>query len=96
MKKKLILINILIVSISLSVLLILSAIIINKLNSDDVNYRATNYLNLATSIYDGSNEEELLERITTVDENIRLTIIDTEGKVILDSSLDNIEESHLT
>ena len=60
MKKKLILINILIVSISLSVLLILSAIIINKLNSDDVNYRATNYLNLATSIYDGSNEEELL------------------------------------
>ena len=95
MKKKLIIVNSLIMLISLLVMLISSFIIIDKLNTRDSNKKINNYLSFATEIFDGNNFAETIDSVSSVDNNIRITIIDLDGNVKADSNKSIIEENHI-
>lgn len=95
MKKRMILTNSLIVFFALLVMLLISAGIVMVSNKEASHRQVRNYLSLACAVYDGTNEAETLQTLKLIDENIRITIIDLEGNVKADSSLDDIAISHL-
>lgn len=95
MKKRMILTNSLIAFFALLVMLLISAGIVMVSNKEASHRQVRNYLSLACAVYDGTNEAETLQTLKLIDENIRITIIDLEGNVKADSSLDDIAISHL-
>lgn len=95
MKKRLIITNSILVFISLILTLTFSSGIIYKQNYDTYSKEVENYLSLTISIFDGTNFDDTKNSITSTDKNIRLTIIDTSGKVIVDTLNESIEENHL-
>lgn len=95
MIKKSIIINSIIASISLIATVLISIFIFNNENYNDKYAESKKYLSLASSIFNGNNEEELINYFQNADSNIRITIIDFDGKVIADSHKDSISESHL-
>ncbi len=96
MKKKLVLVNSLIVFLSLILLLIASSIIIYNQSYNSYSKQAKNYLVFISNIFDGTNYEETKTAIKEADNDIRLTIIDASGKVIVDSKDEEIQENHLS
>ena len=95
MKKRLILTNSIIVSLALIILLSVSCVLISKQNYDTYSNQIKDYLTIATKIFDGSNEEETVDIVKKSNSDIRITIIDTNGKVVIDSDATNVEENHL-
>lgn len=95
MKKRMIITNSIIVFLSLFIMLVISIAIIMVTDNNVTQKQAKNYLSLACSEYDGTNEEETVETLKIIDETLRITIIDLDGNVIIDSNLENIEDSHL-
>lgn len=94
MKKRLIITNSIIIFLSLAVMLVVSMIIIYNQNYKSYCNQAKNYLSLTTSIFDGSNFEETEDAILGSNEDIRLTIIDLSGNVIVDTE-SNVTENHM-
>ena len=66
MRKKIILINSLIVFIALLAMLLICVIILRNFNTNNYKNQAKNYLDLACVLYDGSNEEETIEKIQLI------------------------------
>ncbi len=95
MIKKSIIINIIIVSFSLIATVLISIFIFSNENYNNKYAESKKYLSLASSIFEGNNEEELIDYFQKADPNIRITIIDFEGNVLNDSHKDSILESHL-
>ena len=95
MKKKLVLVNSLIVFLSLIILLIVSSIIIYNQSYNLYSKQAKNYLVLVSNIFDGTNYDEAKTVIKETDNDVRLTIIDISGNVIIDSKDEEITENHL-
>lgn len=95
MKRRMIITNSLIVFCSLFIMLVISVLILMVSNNQTTERQAYNYLNVATTIYNGTNAEDTLRTLELMDPNVRVTIISLEGDVIIDSSVDKIEESHL-
>ncbi len=95
MKKRLILTNSIIVSLALIILLSVSCVLISKQNYDTYSNQIKDYLTIATKIFDGSNEKKTVDIVKKSNSDIRITIIDTNGKVVIDSDATNVEENHL-
>lgn len=95
MKKKLVLVNSLIVFLSLIILLIVSSIIIYNQSYNLYSKQTKNYLVLVSNIFDGTNYDEAKTVIKETDNDVRLTIIDISGNVIIDSKDEEITENHL-
>lgn len=95
MKRKLIITNILIVSFSLILMLVISILVISNADSKNTNNIARSYLTYATEKYDGGNETDIIEDLETINSSVRVTFIDANGKVIVDSSNLEINENHL-
>lgn len=95
MRKKIILINSLIVFIALLAMLLICVIILRNFNTNNYKNQAKNYLDLACVLYDGSNEEETIEKIQLINKGIRITFISVDGMVIKDSSNLQLNDSHL-
>lgn len=95
MKKKLVLVNSLIVFLSLIILLIVSSIIIYNQSYNLYSKQAKNYLVLVSNIFDGTNYDGAKTVIKETDNDVRLTIIDISGNVIIDSKDEEIAENHL-
>ena len=95
MRKRMILTNSIITFFALLIMLVISFGIVTVSNKENSHRQVRNYLSLACAVYDGTNEIEALDTMKLVDENIRITVIDLEGNVKADSSLDDINISHL-
>ena len=86
MRKKIIIIHSIIVLFALVCMLFLSSLIIYKKNYKTYEEQIKSYLNIAVKIFDGNNFEETASTIKNKDNtSIRITIIDLDGNVILDS-----------
>lgn len=96
MKKRLIIVNSIIIFCSLLVMLITSLFVINQVNINDANEKIENYLEFATEIFDGDNLDESKEVLHNIDNDVRITIIDLDGKVIIDSDKDDVTDNHLS
>lgn len=95
MKKRLIISNLLILLVSLICMLVCCNIIANKTIESNARNEITNYLNIATNIYDGSNAQETASTITKNNKEIRITFIDSSSyKVIYDSEYIDSLENH--
>ena len=95
MKKQLVIANTIIVFLSLFLMLLASSLLIYKQNYDSFCTQAKNYLSMASSIFDGTNYEKTATIISTADSNIRLTIIDKDGNVIIDTDSKDNFDNHL-
>lgn len=98
MKKRLIFTNVIIVFSSLVLLLFASFIAIIQINENKADSEILTYLNLTCEFFDGTNYNETLNFIENSDSDIRLTIIDFSGNVLVDSIHEDTSymESHLT
>lgn len=95
MKKRLIISNLLILLVSLICMLVCCNIIANKTIESNARNEITNYLNIATNIYDGSNVQETASTITKNNKEIRITFIDSSSyEVIYDSEYIDSLENH--
>lgn len=95
MRKKIILINALTTFFSLIILLITSGFLIYIRNLNNYENAAKNYLSLTCSIFNGTNVYQTYEAVKDTESNIRLTIIDLDGKVVFDSENSEVDENHL-
>lgn len=95
MKKHFIIVNFLVSFISLLLFLLCLSTILVGLNKKGINQEIKNYLNLATSYYDGENEEATYTLVKNLDSEIRLTFIDKDGIVFYDN-IKISTENHLT
>ena len=95
MRKKIILINALTTFFSLIILLITSGFLIYIRNLNNYENAAKNYLSLTCSIFNGTNIYQTYEAVKETESNIRLTIIDLDGKVVFDSENSEVNENHL-
>ena len=95
MRKKIILINALTTFFSLIILLITSGFLIYIRNLNNYKNAAKNYLSLTCSIFNGTNINQTYEAVKETESNIRLTIIDLDGKVVFDSENSDVDENHL-
>ena len=95
MRKRLIITNALMVFFALLLLLIASFITIVTLNNNNSKDKLNNYLSIACEIFDGHNDDETARIISQADDNLRITIIDFDGHVIIDTSVTEELESHL-
>lgn len=95
MKKQLVIANTIIVFLSLFLMLLASSLLIYKQNYDSFCNQAKNYLSMASSIFDGTNYEKTATTISKADSNIRLTIIDKDGNVIIDTDSKDNFDNHL-
>lgn len=94
MKKKLIISNILIVFFALFALLFSSSLIVSNSNYNKTKSQLKEYLNITCNIYNGTNQDDLAKYFEGI-KNIRITIIDKNGKVIFDNE-STPEDNHLT
>lgn len=94
MKKRIIISNIATISMSLFVLFIISLLTIIHINLNNTKKELINYLDVATTIFNGNNEEELINSFSS-NKSIRISIIDKSGNVISDSSNEVENVNHL-
>lgn len=94
MTKKLIIFNTLIVSLALMFMLVISLISTYRLNYNLYSDRAKEYLAYVSKTFDGTNFDEASKTMEMINSDVRLTIIDTNGKVIIDTFKNNIDETH--
>ena len=94
MRKKYIVINTLILVFSLLIFLFTSACIVSDLNLSNRNETLKNYLSLIESSFDGTNMEAISSKIQKTNKNLRITFIDKDGNVLLDTDKTS-EENHL-
>ena len=87
MKRKIILIEIISTIITVLVLFAVSCIYINNQNHKTAEDELLTYSNIACEIFDGTNFEEVKDVIFYSNKEIRITIIDKSGEVIIDSTL---------
>lgn len=94
MKRKILWIEIISTILTLLVLFVVSSIYVNNQNYKTAEDELYSYSNIACEVFDGTNFDELETVITKASNDIRVTVIDSTGEVIIDSSL--IEaENHL-
>lgn len=94
MTKKLIIFNTIIVSLALMFMLVISLISTYRLNYNLYSDRAKEYLAYVSKTFDGTNFDEASKTMEMINSDVRLTIIDTNGKVIIDTFKNNIDETH--
>lgn len=94
MKRKILCIEIISSVLTLLVLFIVSCIYVNNQNYDTAKNELYSYSNIACEVFDGTNFDELKDVISKTNEDIRITVIDLSGNVIVDSSLSEAE-NHL-
>ena len=94
MKRKIILIEIISTVITVLVLFAVSCIYINNQNHKTAEDELLTYSNLACELFDGTNFDEVKNVISYSNKEIRITIIDKDGEVIIDSTLSEAE-NHL-
>ena len=87
MKRKIILIEIISTVITVLMLFAVSCIYINNQNHKTAEDELLTYSNIACEIFDGTNFEEVKDVIFYSNKEIRITIIDKSGEVIIDSTL---------
>lgn len=95
MKKKLIIINTIVVFSSLFLMLMVSCIFVVVNNQNNARIKLNEYLQMTTRLYDGTNASKTVETLFSEESNIRITIIDKDGNVLADSSKSSIETNHL-
>lgn len=95
MKKRLILINLSVLFISLLVVLIASSISFLNIFTRNSEEMIEHYLNMACAIYENNNEDDVIEIARDTNPSLRVTIIDLSGNVIADSNSSDIEDNHL-
>lgn len=93
MKKKIILIEIISLISTLFILFIISAIYIFNNNYTNAKKSLISYSNIVCEVFNGNNFAET-KKIIDNENNIRLTIIDANGNVIIDTKLESLE-NHL-
>ena len=94
MKRKIILIEIISTVITVLVLFAVSCIYINNQNHKTAEDELLTYSNIACELFDGTNFDEVKNVISYSNKEIRITIIDKDGEVIIDSTLSEAE-NHL-
>ena len=87
MKRKILWIEIVSTILTLLALFIVSSIYVNNQNYNTAKDELNSYSNVACEVFDGDNFEELKNVITKASKDIRVTVIDSTGEVIIDSSL---------
>ncbi len=95
MKKRLIISNVIVVFISLMALLVTVCFVTNNLNDKQNRNEIFNYLNVACNIFDGENFSETEKALTMSNNQLRITIIDKEGNIIIDNFTAQ-NENHLS
>ena len=95
MRKKLIIINAIVVFSSLFLMLMISCIFVVVNNQNNARIKLNEYLQMASRLYDGDNANKTVETLFSLESNIRITIIDKNGNVLADSSKSSIETNHL-
>lgn len=95
MKRKINLINGIILFIALTLFLIISFFIVSKNNYEKQVKSINNDLDMVVEIFDGTNAEEIIEIYKKTHPNIRLTFVSLSGIVLNDSSDFDDFESHL-
>lgn len=96
MKKRLIITNTCIIVASLTVLIVVSLITVSKQNRKFYENETMNYLKIVCEYFDGTNFEETKNYVDSIDQNIRLTIIEkNSGNIVTDNKNENIKENHL-
>lgn len=95
MKKRLILINLSVLFISLLVVLIASSISFLNIFTKNSEEMIEHYLNMSCAIYENNNEDDVIEIARDTNPSLRVTIIDLSGNVIADSNSSDIEDNHL-
>ena len=94
MKRKILCIEIISSILTLFVLFIVSCVYVNNQNYDTAKNELYSYSNIACEVFDGTNFDELKDVMSKTNEDIRISVIDLSGNVIVDSSL-NDAENHL-
>ena len=87
MKRKILWIEIVSTILALLILFVVSSIYVNNQNHKTAEDELNSYSNIACEVFDGDNFDELKTIITSASKEIRVTVIDTTGEVIIDSSL---------
>ena len=87
MKRKIIFIEIISTILTVLVLFAVSCIYINNQNHKTAEDELLTYSSIACELFDGSNFEEAKNVIASSNKEVRITIIDTNGEVIIDSTL---------
>ena len=87
MKRKILWIEIVSTILALLILFVVSSIYVNNQNHKTAEDELNSYSNIACEVFDGDNFDELKTVMTRVSKDIRVTVIDTTGEVIIDSSL---------
>ena len=87
MKRKILYIEIFSTIWTLLVLFIVSLIYVNNQNYNTAEDELYSFSNVACEMFDGTNFEELKKVISKASKDIRITVIDFTGEVIIDSSL---------
>ena len=87
MKRKILWIEIVSTILALLILFVVSSIYVNNQNHKTAEDELNSYSNIACEVFDGDNFDELKTIITRASKDIRVTVIDTTGEVIIDSSL---------
>lgn len=95
MRKRIILVNFIILFIALLFFLGISIFVIDYHNRKSSEYELQQTMKLITQIYNGDNEQEVINYYKVANKNIRITIISYEGEVIIDSIGSTNFESHL-
>lgn len=88
MKKRLIFVNVILVSISIVVLFLFSVSLIMADNSETTENQINNYMSLVTNYYDGMNEEETISYFSSSINDFRITIFDADFNIIIDTLVD--------
>ena len=91
MKRKIIFIEIISTILTVLVLFAVSCIYINNQNHKTAEDELLTYSNIACEIFDGTNFKEVKDVISYSNKEIRITIIDKSGEVIVDSTLSEAE-----
>ena len=87
MKRKILWIEIVSTILALLILFVVSSIYVNNQNHKTAEDELNSYSNIACEVFDGDNFDELKTVMTRASKEIRVTVIDTTGEVIIDSSL---------
>ena len=87
MKRKILWIEIVSTILALVILFVVSSVYVNNQNYKTAEDELNSYSNIACEVFDGDNFEELKTIITKASKYIRVTVIDSTGEVIIDSSL---------
>ena len=87
MKRKILWIEIVSTILALVILFVVSSVYFNNQNYKTAEDELNSYSNIACEVFDGDNFEELKTIITKASKYIRVTVIDSTGEVIIDSSL---------